>query len=523
MTNLEIIFITSSRIKLAHVQYLAREYPITIAKQKNYGIGYIEPRIYDRDQLLNESYKDALERFTKNVSNPDEKFFIIEDTSVIIDALSENGKEVPGLDIKYWMKEHSFEMLDLMLKGKGNNRKCTVRSDIILHLPKRLRDKYGIDYKQFIGTVAGNIVTSEHEYSTNPSYPWLDNKTFNKWFAPTDDVPLGAMTVQQSEEYDFRKKAFDQVRVFLEEEECIKENTAPAIKQYALPLYFDHLILVGPTCAGKSTLATHLSENYGYFHLEASDFMHQKFYELHGVNTELTIGNFAQKALLENPCIVADLIADHMNSLKDTPVIISGFRHPLEIECFLKKYKCDIKIVYINADILIRYERNRNRKRKDDEITFEKFKEKDHQQADMGLMDMFTHYQGTELKNEKSVNDFYTEFEQKYRSILPERLINYLDQIDGLERLKLNDAILIALYFDVQRKEDSEEETAYTTTEIAALINNTLGIEKYKTNVSRYFNQNFYPYFDAEKGTPIKYKINSTGVSMARYLIKKHQ
>jgi adenylate kinase family enzyme/inosine/xanthosine triphosphate pyrophosphatase family protein len=515
MTNLEIIFITSSRIKLAHLQYLAREYPITIAKQKNYGIGYVEPRIYIREELLSESYKDALERFSKNVSNPDEKFFIIEDTSVIIDALSEDGEEVPGLDVKYWMKEHSFEMLDTMLKANKNNRKCSVRSDIILHLPKKMREKYGTDYMQFIGIVKGNIVSSEREYATNPSYPWLDNKTFNKWFAPEDDTPLGAMNVHKSEQYDFRKNAFDQIRLLLEEEGYIKENIAPQIKQYALPLYFDHLILVGPTCAGKSTLASHLAEKYGYFHLEASDFMHQKFYELHGVNTELTIGNFAQKALLENPCIVADLVAEHMNRLKDTPVIISGFRNPQEIQCFLKKYKCDINIIHINADIQIRYERNMNRQRKDDEIIFEKFEEKDQKQGEMGLYEMYSLYKESELLNEKGFEDFYNEFEARYGKILPE--IEVIDETKILfdNKLKLEESILMAMYYDLK----SERE--YTTTELATLIRDKLNIEKNKNNVSRYFNQNFHPYFDAVKGTPVKYKLNSTGSSMARYLIKK--
>jgi adenylate kinase family enzyme len=515
MTNLEIIFITSSRIKLAHLQYLAHEYPITIAKQKNYGIGYVEPRIYVREELLSESYKDALERFSKNVSNPDDKFFMIEDTSVVIEALSENGEEVPGLDIKYWMKEHTFEMLDEVLRAKGNNRKCTVRSDIVLHIPKKLRDKYGIDYKQFTGIVEGEIVTSEQEYSTNPSYPWLDNKTFNKWFAPENNMPLGAMTVQKSEVYDFRKKAFDQVRMFLEEEECIKEKTTPLIKQYALPLYFDHLILVGPTCAGKSTLASHLAEKYGYFHLEASDFMHQKFYELHGVNTDLKIGDFAQEALLENPCIVADLIVEHMNRLKDTPVIVSGFRNPQEIQCFLEKYKCDINIVHINANIEIRYDRNKKRKRKDDEITFEKFEEKDQQQGEMGLYEMYSLYKESELLNEKGFEDFYNEFEARYGKILPE--IEVIDETKILfdNKLKLEESILMAMYYDLK----SERE--YTTTELATLIRDKLNIEKNKNNVSRYFNQNFHPYFDAVKGTPVKYKLNSTGSSMARYLIKK--
>lgn len=496
------------------MRYLSNDYPIIISKQKNYGIGYVEPRIYDREQLLSESYMDALDRFTKYVSNPDEKFFFIEDTSVIIDALSENGDEVPGLDIKYWMKEHTFEMVDSMLKGKGNNRQCSVRSDIILHLPKKLREKYQIPYKQFTGIVEGNIVTSEQDYMTNPSYPWLDNKTFNKWFAPVDDIPLGSMSVQRSNDYDFRKKAFEQVLLFLKDEGYLKEKTAP-LKQYSLPLYFDHLILVGPTCAGKSTLASYLAEKYGYFHLEASDFMHQKFYELHGVNTDLKIGDFAQKALLENPCIVADLVAEHMNRLKDTPVIISGFRNPQEIQCFLEKYKCDINIVYIDADIQIRYERNMNRKRKDDENTFEKFGEKDRQQADMGLNEMHSLYKEFELLNEKRFEDFYNAFETGYGNILPD--IELVDETKMLfdNKLKLEESILMAMYYDLK----SERE--YTTTELATLIRDKLNIEKNKNNVSRYFNQNFHPYFDAVKGTPVKYKLNSTGISMARYLIKK--
>jgi hypothetical protein len=68
---IELIFITSSNTKLAHVEYLTDEYNVEISKQKNYGIGYEEPRIYNREQLLSESYKDALERFAKNVSNPE--------------------------------------------------------------------------------------------------------------------------------------------------------------------------------------------------------------------------------------------------------------------------------------------------------------------------------------------------------------------------------------------------------------------------------------------------------------------
>lgn len=510
MANLEIVFITSSRIKLAHAECLAKNYNITISKQKNYGIGYIEPRIYNREQLLNDSYKDAHERFVKNVSLPEEKFFIIEDTSVIIDALSDSTNEVPGLDIKYWMKEHTFEKLDLMLKQQGKNRKCSVRSDIILHLPKKLREKYQINYMQFTGISEGFIVESEYKYSTNATYPWLDNRTFNKWFTPDGTIPLGMMNIAQSLEYDFRKKAFDKLLVFLESEKYINK-TKIRKQQYELPLYFNNFILVGPTCTGKSTLAMYLADNYQYYHIEASDFMYKKFYELHGINSGFKIGDFAKQALKDNPCIISDLVIDEINRLKGLPFVISGFRDPLEIECFLKKYRGGIEVVYIDADIQIRFQRNINRKRTDDENSFENFEAKNALQQSMGLSQMHENYKDDLLLNEKSFDEFYNEFERKYTNLLPEKkTIITNDKINTL-KLKLEEAILLAMYFDKNDK-------YHTTTELSSLVKEMLNIDKNKNNISRYFNQKFHPYYDIDSTSSIKYKLNSTGKSQARFI-----
>lgn len=514
MANLEIVFITSSRIKLAHAEYLAKNYNITISKQKNYGIGYIEPRIYNREQLLNESYKDAHERFVKNVSLPEEKFFIIEDTSVIINALSDSTNEVPGLDIKYWMKEHTFEKLDLMLKQQGNNRKCSVRSDIILHLPKKLKEKYQTDYMQFTGISEGFIVESEYKYSTNATYPWLDNRTFNKWFTPDGTIPLGMMNIAQALKYDFRKKAFDGLLGFLDSEKY-KINQERIIKhQYALPLYFNNFILVGPTCAGKSTLAKYLADNYQYYHIEASDFMYKKFYELHGINSGLKIGDFAKQALLENPCVISDLVIDQINRLKGLPFVISGFRDPLEIECFLKKYRGGIDVVYIDADIQIRFQRNTDRKRVDDENSFKNFESKNTLQQSMGLSQMHENYKNTLILNEKSFDEFYHEFESKYSDLLPEKTSIIANDKINTAKLKLEEAILLAMYFD----KNDQGDKYYTTTELSSLIKVTLNVDKNKNNISRYFNQKFHPYYDIKSTTSVKYKLNSTGKSQARFI-----
>ena len=67
----DITFITSNQTKIAHARYLCRNYDVNILQYKKlfYGVGYHEPRIYDRSELLKESFEDAVKRWKKNVSN----------------------------------------------------------------------------------------------------------------------------------------------------------------------------------------------------------------------------------------------------------------------------------------------------------------------------------------------------------------------------------------------------------------------------------------------------------------------
>jgi hypothetical protein len=60
----------------------------------------------------------------------------------------------------------------------------------------------------------------------------------------------------------------------------------------------------------------------------------------------------------------------------------------------------------------------------------------------------------------------------------------------------------------------------FTTTEIAARINELWGVRKFKDDVSRYFNQEFHPECKAAKRATdaIEYSLSATGVSAAKRL-----
>ena len=143
----DITFITSNQTKLAHARYLCRDYNVNILHYKKlfYGKGYEEPRVDDRTLLLTESFNNAVSRWKKHFSGNNGRLFFIEDTSVKIDALSDEDNEIPGVDVKYWMQGMDFEKLDHELKNRGNNRKCSVSSHIMLFLTEDLKNKLKIN------------------------------------------------------------------------------------------------------------------------------------------------------------------------------------------------------------------------------------------------------------------------------------------------------------------------------------------------------------------------------------------
>ena len=521
---IDITFVTSNQTKLAHARYLCRNYQVNILHYKKlfYGIGYEEPRIDDRKQLLSESFKDAVARWKRNVTERDNRLFFIEDTSVKIDALCEGENEVPGVNVKYWMQETNFNQLDQELRNKGNNRKCSVTSHVMLFLTEDLKKKLGVteDYKIFKSTAYGIITEKEYIFETQMLYPWLDNKTFNKWFVPDGfNQPVSMLNISQADAGDFRKGAFEQMLAFLEENGAIK-NIINIGNQLHLQFY-DSFIICGRTCAGKSTIGKYLVDNYGYYHIEASEFMTHKLLETHGVKSGIDKHLFASELLKNNPLFVVKKLIDflHEHKIYDK-FVITGFRTKDEVDAFLKISNEDmLHLVYINSNFEERYRRWVLRRRDMDRYSEKRFREIDAIQEDMGIGKI----EG--MSGIKTVNNnddgliwFFDAFRRKKKKKICPNSIRINKEELEIVKISLEKAILITLSIEYQK----DESKTFTTTEISRLINqNFKVIERSKNNVSRYFNQSYYVYYEVKhvKGKN-RYKISPIGYSEAMMIIR---
>jgi inosine/xanthosine triphosphate pyrophosphatase family protein len=339
----KIVFLTSSRKKYAHLKFLAQKLSIdiTLFHELTYHATYTEPRIYNRKQLIEESVNSAIEQINKAgvFSNT---YFLIEDTSVIIHALSSQDKEIPGVDIKYWMQENKFANINKLLKGK--DRSVTVQSDMILFTKNKEFYYHVTGYSQ------GHITKKEYQIQTHLLYPWLDNQTFNKWFVPSGEkLPMSMLNIDTATQKDFRNNAFCKLYRLLNKDKKIAQNITSGIQQNVFPSRV--IIITGHTCAGKTTIAQYIAKKYNFLHLEASDYMHLKFYDIHGITTKYHIGEFAKIALKEQPEIVAKEIINTLNAYPNiNGIIISGFRSPKEVNYLTKHLNNNYIFSYFNIN-----------------------------------------------------------------------------------------------------------------------------------------------------------------------------
>ncbi len=519
----ELTFFTTNQTKLAHARYVAegRQIQIKGFRQRTYHADYVEPRLATRDAILQASYESAKEQLAKAGYSETSHPFILEDTSVRIEALSSLDAEIPGVDVKYWMEDQAFTSLDEKLRNAGNDRRALVRSDILLHVPQSFKSSWGFkgDFVLFTGEQTGRIVEVEHKFSANLVYPWLDNRSFNKWFVPDGAaLPLGALSIEVADRLDFRRKSLEQLFDFLE----ARFYFSVPRTQFELALdRRTNIILCGYTCSGKTTASQHLARGFGYLHIEASDFMHLAYYYRHGYQGPTAIGDFAEMALVEKPTIAAEKIVEYMRLHPESPIVVSGFRSPDEVaylEGAMKSMGKAFSRRFVRAGEDVRFRRLKGRGRPGDDISLKDFRHRDLQQRRMGL-DAIEHAADTlPIGNEQGLEAYLSDI-----NVLAENsqgsdidVATGLARLDQVTEVGLQEAVLVAL---LCVWESDEARQFYTTTEIAGLINKALPSvrPKHKDNVSRYFNQDFYAFYEiaSTKNGIRTYRLSNTGYGMA--------
>jgi len=138
--------------------------------------------------------------------------------------------------------------------------------------------------------------------------------------------------------------------------------------------------LIGEKGAGKGTVSDYLMDRYGAIHYGTSKILRRTLEDLH---LPITRDNLVKLALVlkegYGPSVIIDSLIQDMEKNGSDIIIADGIRMHGDVDPFRKKYGKNFYLIYVTADIKIRYERTKSRKEKDDEdkTTFEQFLEEE--------------------------------------------------------------------------------------------------------------------------------------------------
>jgi hypothetical protein len=249
--------------------------------------------------------------------------------------------------------------------------------------------------------------------------------------------------------------------------------------------------------------------------------MHLAYYYRHGYRGSIAIGDFAELALVEKPTIAAEKIVEYMRGHPGAPIVVSGFRSPEEVaylEGAMESMGKALGRCFVRASEDVRFRRLQGRGRPGDDISLEDFRRRDLQQQRMGL-DVIERSPDTLLvENERCLEVYLSEIDMLavHSQGIDLNVANGLSRLEQVTEIGLQEAVLIAL---LSVWENDEARRFYSTTEIAGLIAKALPSvrPKHKDNVSRYFNQDFYAFYEiaSSKNRIRTYRLSNTGYGMA--------
>ena len=351
--KLNLFFVTSNLVKSYHINHLCNLFGISIKYYKEIFQSYQE----NYNFLPEESIKFSVNFVAQRLKHLG--LFFIEDSSIKIDALSENNREYPGLETKEFFIGKSFSDIDRLIKAKGNNRNATIISRIGLHLPGN------IEPEVFYGEIKGKIVEIEPKINkSNNNAIWLYDKSPINFFIPNgeDDV-LSNLKVKDSYEYDVRLKVLEKMFYRLFQFMTIIENAKSIYRKvkldniYQLSLFSPKVIIIsGYTGVGKTTSAIYFQNKYDYYFLEESDVIKKEAFNSNF--RESNLSNFVNKKVKSNDPLYFIKLLIQNEKVNSNKIVISGVRNPKEVD-YLKKIFLNSKLIYIDTPLELRYLRTK--------------------------------------------------------------------------------------------------------------------------------------------------------------------
>jgi len=138
--------------------------------------------------------------------------------------------------------------------------------------------------------------------------------------------------------------------------------------------------LIGEKGSGKGTVSDYLISQYGAVHYGTSKILRRTLEDLY---VPVSRDNMVKLALVlkegYGPSVIIDSLIQDMEKNGSDIIIADGIRMHGDVEPFRKKYGNNFFLIYVTADLRLRYERTKKRKEKEgeDKATFEEFLEEE--------------------------------------------------------------------------------------------------------------------------------------------------
>ena len=404
--QLAVFFYTSNLAKFLQARVVFDRSGLVLQHFRSKNDPYNEDYSVGKEVLLERAIQEIVSSIGAS------SLFFVEDTSLRLESLSTLSEDFPGLTVKEWFAQTSFEELDGDLKRKGNDRRAVIKSDIALHMP-------GLTHPVFFhGSTEGVVADSPPSFEENSQYPWLTPASFNGWFIPDGcEKRLGEMSLERSWEFDFRTRCLETVIQRLEEYTAllnipgpyyvrkVPAESAQQLKFSAFEPAGTALMVVGHTCAGKTTLGEYAAHSHELLFIEASSIL-RIVQDKVGISDPAPF--VAAKSTLES--LGLDVVARKILELYGDQLakgfVITGFRTIEEVEV-IRNHFPHVRVVLVEASERTRFQRLIERVRTPKVKTLEEFRKLDEQQWSFGLLRVAEEFADIRVVNEESLEEYY--------------------------------------------------------------------------------------------------------------------